>query len=737
MTKSIPFYARENNEKQRQLLRVHLENVAHIADDLGERMRMSATVRLIALLHDAGKADTGWQHYLHYGGQQVNHSPMSVKVLSRVIGMTGRPEAAAVVRYLAPIVWGHHSGIPDISPQHDFGHKFMAILPNPDGVDAVYKDSMSELVSLASAAIDEIVAASQHDEFWWRIRMLHSILVCADWHDAWAWECSGGKPDFRTDWPALASRVEQYANSIVPTTPLDYERARLSEATMLAGGEMTPGIYWLSSPTGMGKTLAATRAALACAVRRSKNTRHIIYCAPYNTILKQSARSQRVFGVDSELVTESYFNAGDEDEFDVTNALSTTVFWDSPIIMTSYVQLLNAMMGGRQSDSLRFSALIDSIVIMDEIQQLPFHSISLFNSCVQWLCKACGTIFIFCTATKPLLSCKSLDVPLSTPGQELVKICSSTRSALQAAGRSVHFIDDSQATRHFSSKQLGEYLIAKAKAYPLLCIVNTKTVARKVYLYVKQRLHDIPVFLLTRNMCQAHVDQSLQRIRELLAQKMPVIVVSTQLIEAGIDISFHTLIRTVTAIPSVVQAAGRINRNGEYGVGYCYIVCCAEEQLSGYLELQRKNAMETLAFCEKNRIPIESEMANDRYFRSLFSNSVKGTYSSTSFPIGDSTMLQKLQTLQFRKAFSAYQVISNDEVPVLVPYSKGKQLIDELRDADSHMAHKLAKQISPYTVNVPTKAAQQYLTAWGISYALDYSDIGLYPTKIHKLEEQQ
>ena len=286
------------------------------------------------------------------------------------------------------------------------------------------------------------------------------------------------------------------------------------------------GIYTLEVPTGGGKTLSSLRFALEHA--RKHNLDRIIYVIPYLSILSQTAIEMRsALNADNETVLEHHSNVlPDDPEYYKLH----TDRWDSPIILTTQVQFLESVFSAKGSDLRKLHNMARSVIIFDEIQTLPVKCVHLFNSILNFLNKVCGTTILLCTATRPLLDKVSHPVILSE--HPSIAVCGKIPrrneivNALRPAG--------------YSYEELTDFILEKHIASTLI-IVNTKTAARSLYLQLRSRAKN--VLHLSTNMCPSHRDYVISNLRCMLSRGESVICVATQLIEAGVNISFECVIR--------------------------------------------------------------------------------------------------------------------------------------------------------------------------------------------------
>lgn len=326
------------------------------------------------------------------------------------------------------------------------------------------------------------------------------------------------------------------------------------------------GVYVLSAPTGSGKTLSSMRYAVELAKKEKK--KHIYYTAPYLSIIEQNATEIEGIFQDDDNVIEHHTNASVSKNDD--SKLTET--WDSPVVLTTMVQMLNTMCHGRTGCIRRFHQLCNSVVIIDEVQTLPVETITAFNNIVNFLSITMNTTFVLCTATQPALDYAKNPICYSSPREmvpevhtfkelfERVKIVNTIKSGFMSLHDVTTFIN-----KHFDQN--------------MLVVLNTVGGVSELCHELRATLSDgIKLIELTGNMCPANRLDMINQMKQQLVEGERILCVSTRLIEAGVDISFKTAIRAVCGLDSINQTCGRCNRSGEYDEGTLYIINPAFEE---------------------------------------------------------------------------------------------------------------------------------------------------------------
>ena len=426
-------------------------------------------------------------------------------------------------------------------------------------------------------------------------RLLMSILVDADRTDTACFEDAAepsripSSVERKMMWKSYLNHCEAEIMKLQakkePST-LDSYRAEISKACAEFDGG-TNGVFRLVVPCGAGKTLSALRYALQTA--KHYNKKHIFYIAPFNSILEQNAGEIAEYIGDVDAVLKHHSNIvfdSDNGEDEKKYKLLTENWAQSPVIATSAVQFLDTLFAGKTSNVRRMQALGDSVIIIDEIQAFPIKVLKLFNVAMNFLAHFCGTAIVLCSATQPLLD--ELNDYQILPPKSII----SDEGKYNTAFKRVQIVDHINGNG-FSVEEAASFILEQAHGVKsILAIVNTKPVARKVFECIHSIVENSKgyrLFHLSTNMCPAHRSVVLSEIRDCLKDKdnpQKIICISTMLIEAGVDISFERVVRSLTGLDSVVQAAGRCNRNRETECGIVSVIYIRDENVGriGYLQ---------------------------------------------------------------------------------------------------------------------------------------------------------
>ena len=794
-------HIRESDGKE-QTLSSHCRNVAALCSRGAAIVGLSKLARLIGLMHDMGKATDEFADYLRAAlrddkaNSPHHHAPTgAIYAYRRWFMRENAPSCERAAAQIAMLcILGHHAGLTDcldVKGQSTLlkNMKDEAVPVHADEAIAWFLQNIAdeaELDTLYESACRELNAlfpdldrpsANTAVALGLISRLMLSALVDADRWDSACFEYNENPFEAAAapDWNALLNTFEQFRRThLSGEGDINRIRADISDLCwQKAASDM--GIVTLSVPTGGGKTFSSLRYALRHAALNGQ--RRIFYIIPYNTILDQNARDIREALADypsilehhSNVVIESedkrradrsagrHSNAESEDEQDTYKRL--TERWDSDIILTSLVQFLNACYAAPNSAARRFHALTNAVLIFDEIQSLPKACKVLFERAIQFLTQYCRSTVVLCTATQPRLSLTPAPVELM-PHVD----------ALYERLKRVRYIPQLDADRTCASA--GAEIARMLEEKSVLAILNTKVAAWNVYDAATQALRErgharaafdphLPEEALSDAvrasspdetlcvhmstlLCPAHRKKLIAWIKAWLRAGRRVLCVSTALIEAGINVSFPVVIRDLAGLPSVVQAAGRANRNMEYGRGDVLIWNFPEETRAlAHLEDVQHGADITRTFLnsasidndeldspkmienyfnqearyieEKQKFPVE--VREDGLRKSCYLTELLGKNTQIVSGIGKYKSLKPLVLHQsFRTAGKYFYVIPDDTKSVLVPWGGGAELIAALNgEHDMREEIRLLRRAQAYSVNVYDNMYRRLKNAGAIS----------------------
>jgi CRISPR-associated endonuclease/helicase Cas3 len=703
-----------------QTLSEHIENTASLSKTFGSVFGCENLAYSAGRLHDMGKYTLAFQDYLDRSlrGEKVTrgeviHALQGAKFAAEII------KDSVVADIIGNVVATHHGGLFDniIDGERTLNfktNKSEEVLHYDEALKAFCPNINYSKLQVEILNICHISQTKKLNPFFMMhlmTKVLYSCLVDADRCDA-----AGIKPDETLlEWSRWIQQLDKYLIGFPNTGAIKNVRKRISEQCQQAGKKRQPGIYTLSVPTGGGKTLSSLRFALEHA--KEHGMKRIIYVIPYLSILDQTAKTMReVFIDDGDLILEHHSNIElqrENDDDDEQYRLLTSR-WDSPIIMTTMVQFLETIYSNKASMLRKFHNMSESVLIFDEIQALPIKCVHLFNQAVNFLQAFGKSTIILCTATQPHLHKADRRVLLSD-NPDIVSLTPEESKIFER----VYIEDETQSVMdHGQIAALAKRQIEMGKS--TLVILNTKGDARGVFKECKS--FECEKAFLTTDLCPAHRMNVLERMRENLEPetRLLTLCVSTQLIEAGVDVSFDCVIRAEAGMDSIIQAAGRCNRNKENStLATVFVVDVQDEQLSRLPEIKDGKNVTARVLREKQGKNMLSKEVMDTFYRYHFYEQKKKMdynindgkmtiYSLLSDnPTGTVAYKNRNNTnytglpCAFETASDAFSVIDGGQTGIVVPYGDALKLVTSYQECqDPKEKIRILKQLQKYTVSV-------------------------------------
>jgi CRISPR-associated endonuclease/helicase Cas3 len=606
-------------------------------------------------------------------------------------------KSKGIGRILGYLIAGHHTGLPDwYREMRTNGCTLEERLKNPEHLQNALKgtppDSVLNVALPTSLPCQSPPGGAELAHLW--IRMLYSCLVDADFLDTEGF-MKPEKAAFRPNAVNLALLKERFdqhmasKESGAPDTPVNRERKEILRECRQKGVSLEPGLFSLTVPTGGGKTLASMSFALEHAIRHGK--KRIIVAIPYTSIIEQTAAVYReVFGDDAVLEHHSNLDPSRETSF----SQMASENWDAPIIVTTNVQLFESLFAARSSACRKLHNIVNSVVVLDEAQMLPTDFLQPVVSVIKSLTEHFRTSVVLCTATQPVLSGKvgtGKDI-LNGFAEGSVRELMADPEKLFSVFQRVRVRMLGQADERHEWSEIAERLQEHEQ---VLCIVNTRKDCRELH----GQMPDGTVHL-SALMCPEHRSKVIAEVKSKLNAGEPVKVVSTQLLEAGVDIDFPTVYRSFSGLDSVAQAAGRCNREGRLERGDVVVFNPPTPSPSGRL-LKAETAAQTLFRTEPELAVSLMPEAFRRYFMHYFSG-LNGfdTRGIMDLLAGNDALNCQIQ---FRTAARKFKLIDDTQQHgVIIKYRNGTAdidaLIDQLRFGGS--SRTLMRKLQRYSVNV-------------------------------------
>ncbi len=531
-------HSTEGEEKDWQLLKEHLENVSRRAKTYASCFGAEEWGELAGLLHDGGKYIDNFQDKLKGMNLHVDHSTAGAQVATKLFGNKGR--------LLGYVSAGHHGGLPNGGSNADETSLMGRLTKDIPNYDAFYEE-----ISLQSQLPKLNLGRSDKPGFSlsFFVRMLFSCLVDADFLDTeqfYSKEKNILRKEF-TDIKTLNSKLEQHIDKIskkAKNSVIKRERAHVRACCQQAA-EKGKGLFSLTVPTGGGKTLSSLEFALRHAQKHGME--RVIYAVPFTSIIEQNAAVFReALGDDAVLEHHSNFDFEEDENNPNYKYRLAAENWDTPVIVTTNVQFFESLLAYQPSRCRKLHNIANSIVILDEAQMLPDRLLLPCLAILEELVLRYGVTVVFCTATQPYLEklwSKELKAREIIPDAERLYEVLSKRVTVKSAGI-------------LTDQQLVERLAAQKQ---VLCIVNTRKHARNLYKLLPEAEGN---YHLSAYMYPKHRSNKIAEIRQRLEEGKVCRVISTQLIEAGVDVDFPAVYRAIAGIDAIAQAAGRCNREG-------------------------------------------------------------------------------------------------------------------------------------------------------------------------------
>ena len=740
-----------DGKKYIQTVEEHCRGVAEIAAELLRDIGLEKTAYLAGMVHDLGKFSENFKNYIEKAADgekvqrgSVNHTFAGVRFLLEKHSdeqLSGFSDI--VLEILAYAVGAHHGLFDCVDDNNNNGftkriqkegidylnaaQEFLKICCSEQDIEDLLKQSekefflvFNEIEKLADNADAKIQNTQITFYIGFLARLILSAIIEADRSDTAQFMNGYSEKTVKNIseiWINCIKNVEQKLSTMPLDKPINKTRAQIS-ALCAEAGNLESGIYRLNLPTGAGKTLTSLRYALHHALKHNK--KRIIFTMPLLSIIEQNAGIIHDYIGNEELILEHHSNIVETDENDELDKRELLVeSWDVPIIITTMVQLLNTLFAGKTSNIRRMQALCNSIIVIDEVQTVPDKMLSLFNLALNFLAKICNATIILCSATQPCFE-KTM-YPLDKSVKDLITLTKEQETVFKRVRLEYKGEMDCEELADFAAGILEEN-------NSLLLVCNTKNEAAVMFNLLCSKLKDVKAFHISAGMCTAHRKETIKEMQEALENKQQkVLCVSTQVIEAGVDVSFARVIRLLAGMDNIVQATGRENRNREFdGLAPGYIVRLKGEFLKGLSEIEdAKNAAADLLVKYKNNPQIYdddlmSAKAVNEYYKSLYENVKSGYHDFYIESVRDSILnlmscnenVDSGKIPEYNKYFmhqalktagGLFTVFDESSIDIIVPYDRGTEIIQKIfavGDKDYEKLKSILKEAKLYTVSL-------------------------------------
>lgn len=689
------------------LLDDHLYSVAELTEKFCEKFGAGTFGYLIGLWHDLGKFKLEFQERIRIRSGHIGEeahlegkTAKSVKhSVSGAIHCFNKFKQSDIIKKLIclPILC-HHSGLKnfgiDVDIQLNEEREILALSETTPRIPQEILDGI-DLKQLGKSFKDHSLL----------IRMLFFALIDADRLDT---ERFMNPAKFKERYSKtiilqdLNIKLDKHLKNIqkqADTTKVNSIRKRILEEVQ-SKTNLKPGFYTLTVPTGGGKTLTSLSFALKHCITNKMD--RVIYGVPYLSIIEQTTDVfKKILGEDSVLEHHSGIDISKEKENSINRLLTEN--WDHPLIVTTNVQLFESLFSSKTTKVRKLHNIINSVIILDEAQMIPPQFLQPIVKTLKELVEFYNVTIILCTATQPTLSSiKSID--LNFDGiNTAIELAPEPEKLFQELKRVIiHKPEERKLSFIEIATKISNY-------DQVLTIVNRKSDSSGIFNQLTGNK-----YYLTTNLCAEHRRDILKKVKSHLSNGESVYLVSTQLIEAGVDIDFPIVFRAVAGLDSIAQAVGRCNRegklvdeNGQEKLGEVFLFHLQQDPPSGHL-LQTKQASED---CIKNFEELIHPDTLKQYFNTLF-------WLKQDKGLDKEEIEKDKRSFQFETINKNFKLIDEDSRPVIVPYKEGKDLIVQLQNSvvqNNFVDYKLIRKSQRYTVNLKTNLYNKLLSEGIIS----------------------
>ncbi len=715
------FYAHSTQQVSKsdwQRLNTHLEQVGQLAENFAAAFNCAQYGKAAGLLHDLGKYTVEFQKRLEGKHPKVDHATWGAKIALEKYGDCGYLIAYAIA--------GHHAGLAD--GQYRDNQKLTHLAERCDKINLPKLNFVwqSEIEGqLPNKLLPPPLKSNQgfgSFQCAFLSRMILSCLVDADRLDTenFCDVIAGASNNIRGQYPSLTelkSNFDQKLNLFKSDSEINKKRAAILSAVRHNANTLSPGLFSLTVPTGGGKTLASMAFALDHAVNFQK--RRIIYVIPFTSIIEQNAAVFREqFGEKHKAaVIEHHSGFNDPVIENHTNQLDSKSKlkmamenWDAPIIVTTAVQFLESLFSNRPSDCRKLHRIANSIVILDEAQTLPMDLLRPCMATLDELARNYDCSIVLCTATQPAFKEEDGFQGGLENVRELAKSDGIDPERLYEQFQRV-------SVRHIGELEDTEIITRLREQSRILCIVNNRKQAQQLYHGIADLTGS---FHLSTYMCAVHRKLVLEKIHSALKQGKDCRVVSTSLIEAGVDVDFPCVMRSDAGLDSIAQAAGRCNREGERKASESpvWIFTAKDHAPPPELKAYADKMKETLSIKPFGDNPLGLDAIKDYFGRVYWHKELGQNSELDKHDILGEIRKSKLNSLPFDWIAQHFKVISNSMKTVIVPFDQfADDAIGQLYSlAENVSVGRLARNLQGYTVAVPKHLAEELIKLGELQY---------------------
>lgn len=683
-----------HSDKAVQSNKEHSKGVATLAERFTMEIGMPGWGSFLGQLHDKGKEKHDFQTYIRLMNDlPTEYRAYKDKTHAYVGALLAKLFFPAGCDFVGFALAGHHAGMPDWCVLEE--------LMKRDIPQEVVQDDIPNNPVLPVFFRKMPRFGVNH-----LIRMLYSCLVDADYLDT---ESFMDRDKFyhrgnSAKLKILLDKLEVYLEKLAedsPNTSINIVRKKVQNECRLKS-DSPIGVYSLTVPTGGGKTLSSVLWAMLHAVRNGQ--KRIILSIPYTSIITQTAAILKdIFG--DENVLEHHSNIkddGNNDETSLSKKLAAEN-WDFPIIVTTNVQLIESIYSSHPSSCRKLHNIANSVILFDEVQTLPGCRLRPIIDALKIYNQFFGVSLLFTTASQPTLKGTIEGHREALLGFDTIEeiIPSSWNLHEKLKRVQLTFIEEPMSHEEIASKIMHQHRV--------LCIVNTRKQAGDIFSELDRTDTSSCHFHLSRMMCSEHLNETLSRIKRVLVNDIntPIRVVSTQLVEAGVDMDFPVVFRQEAGLDSILQAAGRCNREGKLkGLGKVEVFKMKGCSLP----------LGTMRFANQARLnmpqqedwfsPKSIELFFNNYYRQIPSFDKRENIGGAEWSMEE--MLYNVKEMMFDTADKAFNLIDNKGYPVVVNYGCSPELVEQLKYGEPSKA--LFRNLSRFTVNLYERDFNEFLS---------------------------
>ena len=658
-------YIAHITENREQSILDHLRGTATLAGTFASAFGRYDWGYCCGLLHDIGKYSAAFQHKIRTNGtEMVDHATAGAQVCKN---------QGVFYSIMSYCIAGHHAGLPDYGNRAD-----RASAPTLSGrlkkkvEDYEAFRTEVQIPPVAGPPFDARACVDPDFSLSVFIRMLYSCLVDADFLDTEQFMKHGDTGRMQGEpMDVLLKKLETHVGEWRKQTDLHTINGRRTAIlnACLAGGNMDKGIFRLTVPTGGGKTVASMAFALQHAVKHHMS--RVIYVVPYTSIIEQNAQVFRdILG--EENVLENHCNVDYEDSEELKPMQLAAENWDKPVVVTTNVQFFESLFSNKSSKCRKLHNIVNSVIVFDEAQMLPNNYLKPCVAMIEELVNMYGASAVLCTATQPALD--SFFVK-----RKPIELCPNPEKQFDFFKRVTY--------KNLGTVGQEMFLERLKEEYQVLCIVNTKKRAQKLY----REMQGEGVYHLSTSMCPKHRKIVLKEIRQCLENKKKCVVIATSLVEAGVDLDFRTVYLQLAGVDSMIQAAGRCNREGKNSAAesYVYVFQLDEKE---YVPGQRKQ-IDVAKMLLGDQRQLDDLQSIESYFQMLYH--LKGDSLDKKHILEEF----KRREYPFAKVGKEFRLIEDDTVTIFINFNEeAKSILEELKNKGFTKAR--MRKAGQYCVNI-------------------------------------